>query len=58
MLDVFVVALLVALVEIGSIVEIVAGPGATAFGVMVILTIFAAHSFDPRLLWDKDPEDE
>ncbi|WP_221931767.1 paraquat-inducible protein A [Thalassomonas sp. M1454] len=58
MLDVFVVALLVALVEIGSIVEIVAGPGATAFGVMVILTIFAADSFDPRLLWDKDPVDE
>ncbi len=55
MLDVFVVALLVALVEIGAVVEIVAGPGATAFGVMVILTIFAAHSFDPRLLWDQQP---
>ncbi|KGJ96033.1 paraquat-inducible protein A [Thalassotalea sp. ND16A] len=54
MLDVFVVALLVALVEIGAVVEIVAGPGATAFGVMVILTIFAANSFDPRLLWDRE----
>ncbi|WP_371185082.1 paraquat-inducible protein A [Thalassotalea maritima] len=53
MLDVFVVALLVALVEIGSVVNVVAGPGATAFGIMVILTIFAANSFDPRLLWDQ-----
>lgn len=54
MLDVFVVALLVSLVKIGAVVEIVAGPGATAFGVMVILTMFAAESFDPRLLWDSD----
>ncbi|WOH38395.1 paraquat-inducible protein A [Thalassotalea fonticola] len=54
MLDVFVVALLVALVEIGAVVEVVAGPGATAFGIMVILTIFAANSFDPRLLWDEE----
>lgn len=54
MLDVFVVALLVSLVEIGAVVEIVAGPGATAFGIMVILTMFAANSFDPRLLWDND----
>ncbi|WP_068546360.1 paraquat-inducible protein A [Thalassotalea crassostreae] len=58
MLDVFVVALLVALVEIGSVVEIIAGPGATAFGVMVILTIFAANCFDPRLIWDKDTPDK
>lgn len=56
MLDVFVVALLVALVEIGAVVEIVAGPGATAFGIMVIITILAANSFDPRLLWDKEDE--
>ncbi len=54
MLDVFVVALLVSLVEFGTILEIVAGPGATAFGIMVILTIFAANSFDPRLLWDEE----
>lgn len=52
MLDVFVVALLVALVEIGNVLEVVAGPGATAFGIMVILSIFAAASFDSKLLWD------
>ncbi|WNC66776.1 paraquat-inducible protein A [Thalassotalea nanhaiensis] len=58
MLDVFVVALLVALVEIGAVVEVVAGAGATAFGLMVILTIFAANSFDPRLLWDEENEED
>ncbi|NTS75491.1 paraquat-inducible protein A [Catenovulum sp. SM1970] len=58
MLDVFVVALLVALVELGSIVEIVAGPGATAFGIMVIITMIAAHYLDPRLLWDKEKIDD
>ena len=58
MLDVFVVALLVALVEIGTIVEIQAGAGATAFGIMVVLTMFAAHSFDTRLLWDKENDND
>lgn len=54
LLDVFVVALLVALVEIGSAVEIIAGGGATAFGIMVVLSLFAAESFDPRLIWDEE----
>ncbi|TKB44908.1 paraquat-inducible protein A [Thalassotalea mangrovi] len=58
MLDVFVVALLVSLVEIGNVLEVVAGPGATAFGVMVILSIFAASSFDSKLLWDERVDDE
>ncbi|WP_371372178.1 paraquat-inducible protein A [Thalassotalea aquiviva] len=58
MIDVFVVALLVALVEFGTFLRIVAGPGATAFGIMVILTIFAANSFDPRLLWDEESVDD
>ncbi|MDN3651511.1 paraquat-inducible protein A [Thalassotalea ponticola] len=53
MLDVFVVALMVSLVEIGSVIEIEAGAGATAFAIMVILTMVAANSFDPRLLWDE-----
>ncbi|WP_354625650.1 paraquat-inducible protein A [Psychromonas sp. MME2] len=54
LLDVFVVALLVTLVEIGSVVEIIAGGGATAFGIMVVLSILAAESFDPRLIWDEE----
>ena len=52
MLDVFVVSLLVALVDIGDIASVIPGVGTTAFCIMVILTMFAAHSFDTRLIWD------
>jgi len=54
MLDVFVVAIMAAVVQLGVISEIVAGSGATAFAIMVVLTMVAAHSFDPRLLWDNN----
>jgi len=52
MLDVFVVAIMGAVVNLGFITSIEPGPGAAAFGLMVVLTMFAAHSFDPRLIWD------
>ncbi len=52
MLDVFVVSLLVALVDIGDIASVIPGVGTTAFCIMVILTMVAAHSFDTRLIWD------
>jgi paraquat-inducible protein A len=52
MLDIYVVTILVALVQIQSLATIEAGPGALAFGAVVVLTIFAAMSFDPRLIWD------
>lgn len=52
MLDIYVVALLVAVVHVQSFARVDAGPGATAFGAVVVLTILAAHSFDPRLIWD------
>jgi paraquat-inducible protein A len=52
MLDIYVVALLVALVQIQSLASIKAGPGAVAFGAVVVLTMFSALSFDPRLIWD------
>jgi paraquat-inducible protein A len=52
MLDIFVVALTVALVHFGSFAAITAGPGALAFGAVVILTMLASHQFDPRLIWD------
>lgn len=52
MLDIFVVALLAALVQIKALASITAGPGAAAFGAVVVLTMLAAMSFDPRLLWD------
>lgn len=52
MLDVYVVAVIVALVQLKSLATIDAGPGAIAFGAVVVLTMFAAMSFDPRLIWD------
>jgi len=52
MLDVFVVALLVALVHFRSLAEVAAGSGAIAFGGVVLLTMLASQSFDSRLLWD------
>jgi paraquat-inducible protein A len=53
MLDVFVVALLVALVQLRSVATVAAGPGALAFAAVVVLTVFAAQAFDPRLMWDE-----
>lgn len=52
MLDIFVISLLVALVKLEALASIEAGPGAVAFCAVVVLTIFAAESFDPRLMWD------
>lgn len=52
MLDIYVVTLLAGLVQLQSRAAIQAGPGAVAFGAVVVLTMFAAHSFDPRLIWD------
>ena len=52
MLDIYVVALMVALVQINTLARIEAGGGAAAFGAVVVLTILAAKSFDPRLIWD------
>lgn len=52
MIDVFVVSLLTALIQIQSLATILAGPGAVAFGAVVILTMFASLSFDPRMIWD------
>ena len=52
MLDIYVVAILAALVQIGALATVNAGPGALAFGAVVVLTMFAAMEFDPRLIWD------
>lgn len=53
MVDVFVVAILVALVQVGAITTVLSGPAIVSFAAVVILTMFAAMSFDPRLLWDR-----
>jgi paraquat-inducible protein A len=52
MLDIYVVALTVTLVQVGSLASIQIGTGALAFGAVVVVTMLAAHSFDPRLIWD------
>jgi paraquat-inducible protein A len=59
MLDVFVVALLVGLVHFRGFADVQPGGGAVAFAAVVVLTMVASKSFDPRLIWDaptKPPE--
>lgn len=51
MLDVFLLSVLVALVKLGELATVFPGPGLLAFTAMVVLTILAASSFDPRLIW-------
>ena len=52
MVDIYVAAMLTALVQFQALATIKAGPAAIAFGAVVVLTMFAAESFDPRLMWD------
>ncbi|WBU52942.1 paraquat-inducible protein A [Paracoccus sp. SCSIO 75233] len=51
MIDVFVVAILSALVQLGFVVSIKPGPAAASFALSVAFTMLAAQSFDPRLIW-------
>ena len=52
MVDIFVGAVLVGLVQFKAFASIVPGPGAIFFGAVVVLTMLASASFDPRLTWD------
>jgi paraquat-inducible protein A len=52
MIDIFMESILVALVQFGQLASVYPGPGAIAFAAVVILTMLAARSFDPRLMWD------
>jgi paraquat-inducible protein A len=52
MLDIYVITMLVALVQFQALATIQAGNAAIAFGAVVVLTMFAAMAFDPRLIWD------
>jgi paraquat-inducible protein A len=52
MVDVYVVAIMIALVHFGGLSEIRAGAGANFFLLVVIVTMLAAMQFDPRLIWD------
>ena len=51
MIDVFVVAILSALVRLGFVASIHPGPAAAAFALSVAFTMLSAQSFDPRLIW-------
>ena len=57
MVDIYVVTILVALVRLGNLATIEAQVGAVFFAAVVVLTIFAAMSFDPRLIWDAAGQD-
>jgi paraquat-inducible protein A len=58
MLDIYVITLLSALVQLQSLATIIPGPGAVAFGAVVVLTMLAAMAFDPRLIWDSIKDDD
>jgi paraquat-inducible protein A len=58
MIDIFMESLLGALVAFGSVITIEPGAGALAFCAVVVLTMFAAETFDPRLMWDAATERE
>ena len=53
MLDVFLLAVLVAVVKLEQLATVLPGPGIIAFASVVILTILASQSFDPRLIWEE-----
>ena len=51
MIDIFMISILVALVKLGAVATIEPGAGATFFAAVVVITLFAAESFDQRLIW-------
>lgn len=52
MIDVFVVAILSALVQLSVVASITPGPAALAFALSVVFTMLSARSFDSRMIWD------
>jgi paraquat-inducible protein A len=56
MLDVYVVVLLTAMVSFGVLAGVQPEPGLVAFGAVVVFTMLAAESFDPRWIWPDEGE--
>jgi paraquat-inducible protein A len=54
MLDVFLLAVLVALVKLNTWAKVIPGPGLVAFTAVVVLTMLASAAFDPKLIWSAD----
>ncbi len=55
MLDVFVDTFTVALIQLQPLMAVLPGPGVLFFASVVVLTMLAAETFDPRLIWDSCP---
>lgn len=53
MLDVFLLAILVSLVQLAGWAKVLPGPGLIAFTAMVVLTMLASAAFDPKLIWER-----
>jgi paraquat-inducible protein A len=53
MLDVFLLAVLVALVKLNTWAKVIPGPGLLAFTAVVVLTMLASAAFDPKLIWER-----
>lgn len=58
MLDIFVVAILVSLVQLQLVATVTPEKGALAFGAVVVLTMLSTMSFDPRLIWDPEHKEK
>jgi len=54
MLDVFLLAIMVALIRFGKFATIIPGPGIVVFACVVVLTLLASASYDPRLIWKEE----
>ena len=52
-IDLFMISILVALVQFGALTRVRPEGGAVAFAAVVVLTMFASASFDPRIMWDR-----
>jgi paraquat-inducible protein A len=58
MLDVFVITFTVALIQLQPLMSIQPGAGVLFFGAVVVLTMIAAETFDPRLIWDSNSKED
>ncbi|MGD8111820.1 PqiA/YebS family transporter subunit [Vibrio sp. TRT 17S01] len=56
MMDLFVISIMMTLLDRGQILDFTPGYGAVAFGMVVVLTMLAAESIDPRFIWDNYPQ--
>lgn len=56
MVDVFVVAFLASLIQLGNLMSVHPGPAALAFAGMVVFSMLAANSIESKLFWDDDEQ--